>query len=271
MAGPTECRISADFYVGGGRVGDAIRAVTVVTSDADRTRPPEERSSSGVGGLAPTGERVADLTVTLRHTGTPNTFGWTMESPHAELLPADDPEPKPIPDDAKALLADLMSAVEAKEAAKPTVHVFDSLRGAAKYVRDLIPAEVYDVIRAIATKTGRPPTILLESEEPYIPWELAHVDPPLIAPVPDPGGILPPPLPPFLSAQACIGRWVKAVVPSDGPVQPSRAPLGKAVGAMSVVWGDYSRGRGVPEPPARPGRGEAAREGLRGDADQADR
>jgi hypothetical protein len=244
VAGSTERRIAADFYVGGGRVGDAIRALTVVTGDAERTRPSDERSSSGVGGLAPTGARIADLTVTIRHADAPDTFDWTMESPHAELLPADDPPPKAIPGDAKAYLADLMSAVEAKESARPKVHVFDTVRGAAKYVRDLIPAEVYHVIRAIATKTGRPPTILLESEEPYIPWELAHVDPPLIAGVPDPGGPPPPPLPPFLAAQACIGRWVKAVEPSDGPVQPLPAPTDKTVAAMSVVWGDYSKVEG---------------------------
>ena len=244
VTGPTERRISADFYVGGGRVGDAIRALTVVTGDAERTRPTGERSSSGVDGLAPTGRRVADLTVTIRHADAPNTFDWTMESPHAELLPAGDPPPKAIPDDAKAYLADLMSAVESKEAAGPKVHVFDTVRGAAKYVRDLIPAEVYRVIRAIAAKTGRPPTILLESEEPYIPWELAHVDPPLIAGVPEPGVIPPPPLPPFLAAQACVGRWVKALEPSDGPAQPLPAPLDKAVGAVSVVWGDYSKVEG---------------------------
>ena len=100
------------------------------------------------------------------------------------------------------------------------------------------------MIRAIAAKTGRPPTILLESEEPYIPWELAHVDPPLIAGVPEPGVIPPPPLPPFLAAQACVGRWVKALEPSDGPAQPLPAPLDKSVGAVSVVWGDYSKVEG---------------------------
>lgn len=244
VTGPTECRISADFYVGGGRVGDAIRAVTVVTTDAERTRPKDERSSAGIGSVGPTGARIADLTITIRRTEKPDVFAWTVESPHPEALPEDAPREYPIPPDrngnlagSKDFLAGLLAAIGKKEGEQGG-HPFNEVLGAAKRVRDAIPNEVYHAIRAIATKTGQPPSILLYSEEPYMPWELAWLSSPLVPGSPDPGA--PPPPPPFLGAQARVGRWVQGVEPSDGPTQPQPAPQEKAVHAVSVVCGDYS-------------------------------
>jgi CHAT domain-containing protein len=51
----------------------------------------------------------------------------------------------------------------------------------------------------------RPPTVLLLSQDPYVPWELTVLDPPL------PGW--PPGASPLLGAQAVIGRWVLAAEP----------------------------------------------------------
>jgi hypothetical protein len=79
---------------------------------------------------------------------------------------------------------------------KPTQYV--SLRGIGLAISEQLPNEFWDVLRQVAARLdGRPPMILLLSAEPYVPWELAVVDPPL-----DPSA------PPFLSAQANVGRWV---------------------------------------------------------------
>ena len=89
-------------------------------------------------------------------------------------------------------IADEMAKVEGQ----PTQYV--TLRGIGLTIADQLPAEFWDVLARISARVhGRPPSILFLSAEPYVPWELAVVDPPL-----DPD------LPPFLAAQATVGRWV---------------------------------------------------------------
>jgi CHAT domain-containing protein len=65
--------------------------------------------------------------------------------------------------------------------------------------------------------------ILILSAEPYVPWELAVVDPPLDSSAP-----------PFLSAQANVGRWVLG---QRRPKLPPPSAL--SVRALAVVSGIY--------------------------------
>jgi CHAT domain-containing protein len=96
-----------------------------------------------------------------------------------------------------------------------------------------MPDLVWKAIRAVAKKRGTPPTILIVSQDPYVPWELAKVDPPLIE-----GSKLPP----FLAAQARVGRWVQAPDGGEGPPRPSpNPPRRKDVALVGVVFGDYDK------------------------------
>ena len=112
--------------------------------------------------------------------------------------------------------------------------VYTEVLGLGQEVAGVVPPVVWQAIRAVATKTGRPPTILLVSEEPYIPWELAVVEPALVPSLAT--------APPFLAAQARIGRWLQAVTLSDGRARPSpKPPMAKQVRTRVVIWGDYSK------------------------------
>ncbi|MEA2941956.1 MAG: hypothetical protein QOD09_2485 [Bradyrhizobium sp.] len=99
-----------------------------------------------------------------------------------------------------------------------------------KIVRDKLPAEFWTVLQGVAAVVkDRPVTLQLNSAEPYVPWELARVDPPI-----DPAR------PPFLSAQVAMGRWIVG----DRSVA-SPPPATQSVRAMAVMAGMYKIGGGL--------------------------
>lgn len=231
----TERWITAMYYVGGELVGDAARSLAVVASDGDRTLPAATRSTAGVGELAPTGPRKADLTITILATLTKDTYHWSWESPHAVIIPAADPLEFSA-SGAEVFLGTVLKEVEATELAG-VGRVHDDINGAARFVQKLLPVAVLDAIRAVATVMGGAPSIQLVSEEALIPWELAYLETPLVA---GPAGPGMPALPPYLAAQARIGRWVKGYPVPPGTTRPKTAPQAKDVRSVAVVWGDYT-------------------------------
>ena len=86
------------------------------------------------------------------------------------------------------------------------------------------PAEVRTALKtANAAVAPRPLDILLLTEEPYVPWELAWIDQPFDKTAP-----------PYLGAQANVGRWVL-----DGGATPTDPPRQVDAATMAVVWGVY--------------------------------
>ena len=70
---------------------------------------------------------------------------------------------------------------------------FDQLLGLGVAIGDAIPNAVRDALQALIEMSAEPPTVLLLSEEPYTPWELAVLDAKRERP--------------FLGAQVAISRW----------------------------------------------------------------
>jgi len=93
-----------------------------------------------------------------------------------------------------------------------------------------VPAPVWDAIRAAATVSS-PPTVLLATWDPYVPWELAVVPEPW-----DPDG------PPFLGAQAVIGRW-----PYSEQVRAPVPALRIEAQSMATVKGEYGGSKRLEE------------------------
>lgn len=93
-----------------------------------------------------------------------------------------------------------------------------------------MPAPVWDAIRAAATVSS-PPTVLLATWDPYVPWELAVVPEPW-----DPDG------PPFLGAQAVIGRW-----PYSEQVRAPVPALRIEAQSMATVKGEYGGSKRLEE------------------------
>jgi Ternary complex associated domain 7/CHAT domain len=133
-----------------------------------------------------------------------------------------------------------------------------ALRSLGELVARHLPAAALDALAEVAAKVApEPPTILLVSAEPYVPWELASfVDRELLFAK----------RPPYLGAQAVVGRWLRdsatasggqAMPAKGGPAlptiierPPTQPPSSINVGLMAVMAGVYSPEKMNPLPGA---------------------
>jgi hypothetical protein len=216
--------IQAMYSVDGQTIGMAVRSVAVVRSADLVDQAEEEVLEGGVDITIPSEKTAPDLTVRilLSRSDGEGRLLWTFESPHP--IPASDaPVVADIGRNPEAFAKQLVDQIAVHEG-QPGLYQY--LTGVGNTVSDQVPQEFWEVLRAVARQIGdRSPSVMFLSEEPYVPWELAVVDPPL-----DPN------LPPFLSAQASVGRWVLG---QRRPKLPP--PLDVRVDALAVVWGVYDR------------------------------
>jgi hypothetical protein len=220
-------KIVAEYSIDGERLGDAIRLVPVLREPALRTRPAGERTEAGLDVIAPSGEAKADLTLTVRNAEA-GWITWAVDAPRELGVEASDSIRVEIGDPA-AFLKDSIDQIDDAEGQRG---VDLTVKALAVAIAGKIPDEVWDAIHKVAAAVHGPPSILLVSDEAYVPWELALVRDALI-----PGDPLP-----FLGAQARIGRWMQPQPAGEGRVRPSPNPARrKDVGAIGVVWGSYAR------------------------------
>ena len=225
-------RIGVVFRVGREMRGYAARDVHVTMTEAERKTVPTvaaTAASSGGFDIAPfTAPEAADLTIVIQHGDASHgsRFAWSAASPHLDIaLPPDATGPALL-SSAESFLSELVTE------ASSTTDVLDlvtSLTGRGKAdIAPLMPRFVKDALRSVARAVApRRPTVLLLSQDPYIPWELTVLDPPLPGWQADAS--------PFLGAQAVIGRWVLAAEP------PPTFDPPKYVGVQdeAVVSGEY--------------------------------
>jgi hypothetical protein len=215
--------ITATFSIEGETLGVAIRQVRVTRDDQElHAAIPLGARASGTNITAPTGEPPAHVTITITRGVNPGALQWGIASsvPGVEL-PADRPtisdvggEPKEF---ALAIIKDL--AVKGEQAG-----LFQLLQGIGKTVRDEMPRAVREALataaRAVAPETLQ---VLILTEEPFVPWELAWID-----------EAFDPKAPQFLGAQANVGRWIL------DPDEPTDPPRTVTASSMAVVSGVYT-------------------------------
>jgi hypothetical protein len=170
----------------------------------------------------PPAEGQVDLTVRIRKgpSGNPGELLWTFETPHGGVALPGKEIITNVGTDRREFAIQLVHKVNAREGRNG---LFTFLRGIGLAVADELPAEFWGLLAAVAQRVApQPPTLLLLSEDPYIPWELAVVEPRLDDQ-----------RPPFLAAQAVVGRW--ALHKNRPKTPPTRVDFT----GMAVVRGVY--------------------------------
>lgn len=212
--------IQATYFVSSQPIGVAYRPVAVVKArhllaSAAAPAPPRAMGLGTPGSGAP-----PDLTVIITD-GDDDDLDWTFESPHRFTRP--DKLAIPIGDSPEAFTQMLIDEMNQSDG-KPLTML---MHGFGEQIALVMPGQVGGILREIAPQLGgRPPTVLILSHDPHIPWELAVLDPPVDATAA-----------PFLGAQAVVGRWVQ---PRPGQRKPKHPPLElRSAGSMAVLCGVY--------------------------------
>lgn len=222
--------INATYEIGGQVVGAAFRPVVVISNpDVEAPAPPRP---GALDVAMPTGEVPPDLTVVLHEGEEPGRLWLVMGTPYADdVTPPDEKIAVDVGGDAREyarLLIDYMNALEGKPG------LWDALVGKGRLLAEQLPNVFWTTLRDVADRVRTagdhwPPTLLLLSDEPYIPWELTAMA----------SELLDHDAPPFLGAQVSMGRWVlkRAQLPPPHELEASE---------IAVVTGDYSSIPGWP-------------------------
>jgi hypothetical protein len=186
-------------------VGVARRRIAVATASSSTEAGNVQLPPSPL--WLPDANAPIDLTVTVHHLDD-GRLQWSWTAPQPELQ-TETPYFKNLKEPLK-FAAGLARELKAWTSGVVAANILEN-KGQA--ISDHIPVEFWRDLRRVRKAVGRPPTLLLITNEAYVPWELAYVAPSLDE-LPT-GGQTPPP---FLAAQTSMGRWILDENISQPPV-----------------------------------------------------
>ncbi|WP_228828852.1 CHAT domain-containing protein [Nocardia cyriacigeorgica] len=232
-----------------GRIIGLASRVLVVVPNAARLAttpppPPPARQLLDIGSLLD--EAPPDLVVVVYRADAPDTYVWDAYALGGPLFIPDAQRRSRIDHTARDFATYTRRLVKAE--AFRGVAVFDNLKGYGDLIASAMPSGIRSVLRELVRGRTEAPAVLWLTEEAFVPWELAVLDPPLDT---EYGGRAP-----FLGAHLAMSRWPFA---PEGP-QPSPR-RDHPVAAQAVLTADYDGVRNFPPLPAAVA--EAARFGQR--------
>ncbi|WP_031163493.1 hypothetical protein [Streptosporangium roseum] len=200
-------QIQVVHSVGGQVTGFGVRALAVLDSPGQLGRESVPQPVAGTRVRVAGGGEPADVTVVIVHGDRPGLLWWTYQSPHFTT-----------PDQAEPCDLGMRTSEFGRHVAEQARTVEDM----GRQVASEIPRGFWELLNAVAGRVApRHPSVLVLSQEPHIPWELATLEHPFDRSVPA-----------FLNCQTAIGRW-----PLGGR-RPELPPPVRARGdSMAVVHG----------------------------------
>ncbi len=231
-----ERRIYAIYSVGAASRAVAERTIRVVASTdeasvesaAGSPVPPDD---PGLDLRQPERTLEADLTIAIARGNDAARVGlvWSLPAAAVDLPPppeAEEERTSSLGSQPEDFLAEIVK--KGSETTDP-FDLYVWLTGTGRAIARKIPRFVKEAIRtAVEARAPEPATILVKSEEPHVPWEMAVLD----ELSDDPSAS------PFLGARVRIGRW-----PLSAPPPPADPPKGVTVERAVAVSGVYD---GVP-------------------------
>ncbi len=210
--------LSVDYFYNNQVAGMAKRHLLVAKAGADVPTPATKKKLDPCRMSLPSAESQVDLTVTLAKTNE-GQLQWTFAAPQPPILSG------PITTslaDAREFSADLLGELKMQKHTGPWAAQILDNKG--QDIADIMPPEFFDILGQVYAAIQRVPTLLLLTEETYVPWELALLEEPLN-----------PDLPPFLAAQTYMGRWLRHEKVVSPP--PTRISLER----FTVVASEYDK------------------------------
>jgi len=198
-------------------------------------------------------DTVADLTIEIAKPDRNDANGryvCRLTSPHDIPIDAG-PHDIDLGDDAKTFAKS--SVIEPVRQYAGDAIIENALSAIGDLVAEKLPSAAFDALREVAKRVApAPPAVLIVSADPYVPWELARLQPPLDAT-----------RPPYLGAQTLLGRWLRCGAgPSLSPAgsaastvirlekPPAQPPAAISVHDMAVMAGLYKAESGLKRLPA---------------------
>ncbi|MER5381742.1 CHAT domain-containing protein [Streptomyces sp. NPDC002688] len=217
--------VTAVFSVDEGMIGVAYRAVLVGESAEKVVAEPDSKVAVGTTWVLPDDPGTQpdlEIVVAPGNDAAHKQVFWFYRSPHRSVQVPDSTPHTTLEGEADWVRVIMRGVQDHRNA--PDLTAF--LNGIGDIVSEAVPDEVWEALRTVAAG-AKPPTVLLATWDPYVPWELALV--------PDPWDTA---IPAHLGAQAIVGRWTyreqhRTTVP----------PARLTVREMAVVSGKYVTNR----------------------------
>lgn len=229
-AQPGQRDISVMYVLRGAVCGFASRGVLAVASLPEVSPAETPRVFARMELAEFESKDEADLTIIIKRGDGPNSgqLSFAIASPLFHFAAYEEPPTADLGSQPAEFLKQIIKTVETS---MNPFSLFTALKGFGRqHIATKFPAAITDALQKVALRVApRAASVLIISDDPYVPWELAVIDPPLITSEPDPS--------PFLAAQVALGRWIlpKGAMPSPHP------SCSLAVRKQAVVTGVYDR------------------------------
>ena len=223
LAGVTQASVKVLYFYESQLIGTAKRGIK-----AEGTAVPAEPEPANPCRVEmPAPEARVDVTVSLTYLQD-GKMEWRFTAPSVDSRIFTHRSRESLPE-SRQFAADLLR--DLKTQGHRGVMARNILETIGQEIAAFVPPELFKLLRDAHAALQRTPTLLLLTNEVFVPWELAYMNQPL-----DPAA------PPFLAAQTQMGRWIEdsnVMLPPAVTVEVKRitavaSPYGLAAGLREL-------------------------------------